>query len=45
MVEYELMSSCAPGTVCYRSKLDGTYFIRYEIIRVADVELGQVVKG
>ena len=45
MVEFRLMSNCAPGTFCASSPLDGTYFIRYEILRVADAQVTQVVKG
>ncbi len=46
MVEYQLMSNCEPGTYCASSPLSGVYFIRYEVLRVADGEdMSDVVKG
>ncbi len=46
IVEYRLMSNCASGgPYCGRGLLDSVYFIRYEILRVADTDLSQVVKG
>ena len=39
-VEYQLLGSCEVG-VCGESPLDADYFVRFDIIRVADFDLSQ----